>query len=1380
MAHITKQLLREHIAIGCARRSLLGLYEHDDATRAAAAMPDPHPAWLDMSALALAGRRWETTAVKTLRRIAGSSKVAAKGEEAEFEATPLLEALALDPAPLWVVEAALPRPSRPHGRAVETLERACADAGETCDWGAARADLVRIGPTRRDDRQIQADGTVGEAPTAARTIELIELKRANPPSSAALAEVAWYGWLCAAALADAGIDDTYVRAQVSVWGQGASSPRDIATEGGEAALRAQWASADAAVLLERLRRTIGKELPKLVAARAGAWREKVDWHFSRACATCAWLGPKRTDDDADAERPGCRRDARERDDIALIPGVDAGLARALRSTGVDTVRKACTLAATGADDSALMRSEAHRIAARANALHDGATSVVPGCGASASASPIAALHLDVHAEWDRETGMGAMLAWAGRAHIAREAPALSANAIVIAENITDEAQDSMVGRWLAGIDEWARGVDRARIQSGVASLPKGQLHAWSDEVAAYLEHRLRTLSPHVGRSGTMRAFLEEALFDRPTAGLHIISTDLERMLAAPLDVRIGLFRVNAALGRPGERRDARLARMGPEDIDDRVPARLVHYVVDNTRDATTRERRRQATRRLQAAGRAALGALRNAGIWIARNAERYAPGSGIEVPLCARMPSSVRLAPDLKRLVELELAERRAERAAMWARWLRPATEREASHDSILTTGALKGAERARAIAGAGLDDGEHVIVVRIAPGSRSARLHERDRRLVLIPENAADKAHIEVKKITARRRPRGLRPDDTVGAAYEVDVRLIDRANGWIVAIAPASGAEGRAWADEATGTRLADATDGDVGASLERWPSAWNERSLEASAAQIGYPALARSHRIAAPSPNALEAKGALTTAQALVWLPGSLGRTRESVGERDRIEGALGVLERTWALTERQREAVAHVQSERVAAVWGPPGTGKTHVLAGAVASRLKASAYRGAMLRVALVAPTWTATERLLSAVRERMEALDIETTGALSLRPERGGSARARIEAACVALAPGRAAPAIVAGTEWRIAALRNSAPEEGIADAAFDWITVDEASQATLATLVRIAPSLTEDGNLTLAGDPLQMPPVRHREPADTEERILNGSLYDFYCDRPDTTGGARAHQIAPVRLDTTFRASAAVTSAVRRAGYPALSSAVPERALALDRHAGDTPPDALIEALLAPRRGFVCAVHNEGNARGESPFEAALSADLATALAHRLRGFVDDDATVQGLRTPPETETLCATHLGIVAPHRAQCAAVRRAIEEALGTDAATDIAACVDTVERYQGGERTVIIVSPAVSDPSAIGREERFLMSIERMNVALSRARAKAILLIDRALLATLPRRAEHLRAAAYLRALSEGTGAHERYERSQGERTVRVSLRWFEPSQPGDHA
>ena len=71
---------------------------------------------------------------------------------------------------------------------------------------------------------------------------------------------------------------------------------------------------------------------------------------------------------------------------------------------------------------------------------------------------------------------------------------------------------------------------------------------------------------------------------------------------------------------------------------------------------------------------------------------------------------------------------------------------------------------------------------------------------------------------------------------------------------------------------------------------------------------------------------------------------------------------------------------------------------------------------------------------------------------------------------------------------------------------------------------------------------------------------------------------------------------------------------------------------------------------------------------------------------------------------IGVISPFRAQVALLRKEL-------AATGVT--VDTVERYQGGERDVVLISFVKS------RGTGFVFDDRRLNVAITRARRKLIL-------------------------------------------------------------
>jgi DNA replication ATP-dependent helicase Dna2 len=132
-----------------------------------------------------------------------------------------------------------------------------------------------------------------------------------------------------------------------------------------------------------------------------------------------------------------------------------------------------------------------------------------------------------------------------------------------------------------------------------------------------------------------------------------------------------------------------------------------------------------------------------------------------------------------------------------------------------------------------------------------------------------------------------------------------------------------------------------------------------------------------------------------------------------------------------------------------------------------------------------------------------------------------------------------------------------------------------------------------------------------------------------------------------------------------------------------------------------------VCVLENV-QTTAENRVEAGLVADVTMALRSR---FADaDDAE------------FWRDHLFVISPHHVQIRAVRRALDRAGQWDARP----FVDTVDRMQGQECDAVIVSYGVSDVEYALGERDFIYSLNRLNVAITRARAKSIVFLPRPLL------------------------------------------------------
>jgi superfamily I DNA and/or RNA helicase len=91
------------------------------------------------------------------------------------------------------------------------------------------------------------------------------------------------------------------------------------------------------------------------------------------------------------------------------------------------------------------------------------------------------------------------------------------------------------------------------------------------------------------------------------------------------------------------------------------------------------------------------------------------------------------------------------------------------------------------------------------------------------------------------------------------------------------------------------------------------------------------------------------------------------------------------------------------------------------------------------------------------------------------------------------------------------------------------------------------------------------------------------------------------------------------------------------------------------------------------------------------------------------------------------VVPHRAQRAALRQSFLNLciIDPNSGLPVRSAIDTVERFQEGERTVILVSATESDQAYLLASSEFLLDPRRPTEALSRVKRKIILVASRSI-------------------------------------------------------
>lgn len=406
----------------------------------------------------------------------------------------------------------------------------------------------------------------------------------------------------------------------------------------------------------------------------------------------------------------------------------------------------------------------------------------------------------------------------------------------------------------------------------------------------------------------------------------------------------------------------------------------------------------------------------------------------------------------------------------------------------------------------------------------------------------------------------------------------------------------------------------------------------------------------------------------------------------------------------LRSAQVAAWQGLATARVGLILGPPGTGKTHALAWMAAGYIEARRRARLPCRILVSAFTRNAIINLIEAIANRCANLaEVPRIAFIGREPPNTlapGIEHLDVDDAADLLNEDYA---ILGCTVWGLNRLIEG--QGGFTGQYFHLTCIDEASQMVLSHGLMAIAGMAESGRVLVAGDNKQLPPIRVEHDHDIDGRRLGSSLYAFL----QTAG------VPEFPFDETFRLNEPLTRFPRDRFYEQrYRSVVPDHRLSLE---GDWPQglEEWERIALDPEYPICVLIHDGPPSGASNPFEASIAAKLARALFRR-----------QPSTGPGANEADKWQHrLAVVSPHRAQNALIRNML--ANGPEGS---GAVVETVDRIQGRERDALVVSYTVADPEFALAEAEFIFSPERLNVTVTRARSKLILILSRRLLEVVP--------------------------------------------------
>ncbi len=478
------------------------------------------------------------------------------------------------------------------------------------------------------------------------------------------------------------------------------------------------------------------------------------------------------------------------------------------------------------------------------------------------------------------------------------------------------------------------------------------------------------------------------------------------------------------------------------------------------------------------------------------------------------------------------------------------------------------------------------------------------------------------------------------------------------------------------------------------------------------------------------------------------GATSGWRPIIGDAAAVEGTLAAYARRGGaarfLTAAQSRAFRGAPAAPLSLIWGPPGTGKTYMLGHLLLGYVLAARQSQQPVRILVTAFTHYAINNVLDKVSELLRRYGLGDAGTTVVKvmgnqphaaDDRLPDDVERVGAKGLAgLLAGDKRCLIIGGTVWGV---YNAMREAGGAGQAwFDVILIDEASQMKLPDALIAFSAAKPEGAVILAGDDRQLPPIIHGTYPEEHEHMLT-SVFAYMRQIIEGQEGEKPGLAARTifQLEENFRMNEPLTA------YPAgmLYNGRFFSQQASIRITTDPPlpadSDDPIDFMLHPDRPVVLvryAVPVSFTAR--NPLEA----DLAARIAARLAAIMarPSDGTVA------DASHFAADGFAVLSPHRAQNTAIRDALA-GTGFGTADRPMPLVDTVDKLQGQERDVVVVSYGVADEEYAEAEAKFLLSSNRFNVATTRPRRKLIVLCSDAVLDVVPQDRDVLLEAMMLK-------------------------------------
>lgn len=361
-----------------------------------------------------------------------------------------------------------------------------------------------------------------------------------------------------------------------------------------------------------------------------------------------------------------------------------------------------------------------------------------------------------------------------------------------------------------------------------------------------------------------------------------------------------------------------------------------------------------------------------------------------------------------------------------------------------------------------------------------------------------------------------------------------------------------------------------------------------------------------------------------------------------------------------------------------VQGPPGTGKTETIAHIAALYLRAGK------KVYVTAPTHTAINNCLNAISAQVkdatkvvkigekyqaaEILDNDYITRKTRLPLDSYSYDHQVSKDGI----------IIGGTPYSMC----YPASKRLNNWEFDVALIDEAAQMSIPLAVSV---MSKSDKYIFVGDHKQLDPIM---PSGTGLSMFSESIFSRLV---------RLYPRDKTLLNISYRLNNRLIRIPNKLFYE--NQLTSESSLSVSNESIESENYSEVLNHEDPK---ILYLHKEFDSQGRSPHEAKIVAEMVSDLLSNGINYED---------------------IGILTPYRAQVREIKKALEKEIGgIDTENTESLFIDTVDRMQGQERDYIIYSMSNSHPLESKRRLDFFYSPNRLNVAITRAIKKCVVIAN----------------------------------------------------------